>query len=103
MNKIKKYEYDFQRRRPRTPGGHFAKHMGEVFAKELERMKISPHEFYRHHALLVSYPTFKRMFDGKSGANCCLIADIADALGYELRLVPKEEEEQKDNENETKD
>ena len=88
-----KREYDYERRKPRTPGGRFAKHMAEVFNEELTKRKLTKYEFYRHHAVLISASTFNRMLDGKSGANVCLIADVADALGYELKLVPKENQE----------
>lgn len=92
--------YDYQRRKPRTPSGRFLKHMADVFTKELERLKISKNEFYRHHALLVSSPTFNRLFDGITGAHVKIVADVADALGYELRLIPKSEiSNEQDNEN----
>lgn len=89
-------EYEYQRRKPRTPGGRLAKHIAEVFTRELERRKLTKNAFYRRHATLVSAPTFCRLLDGKSGANVCLVADVADALGYELKLVPKTESEYED-------
>lgn len=88
------------RRKKETAGGRFAKHMAETFKKALKQQKTSKHLFYRQNAVLISASTFNRMLDGESGANVCLVADVADALGYELRLIPKNENQNDtDNEN----
>lgn len=91
------------RRKKETPGGRFAKHMAETFKKELKLRKTPKYLFYRQNAVLISASTFNRMLDGESGANVCLVADVADALGYELKLVKKENENQNEQDNETND
>lgn len=85
----KKYEYDYEKRRPKTPGGRFMKYMSETFVKALDAKGENKHSMYRKLADIVSAPTFYRIIDGKSGANVGIIAEIADRLGFELRLVPK--------------
>lgn len=87
----KSYEYDYEKRRPKTPGGRFMKSMSETFVKALEAKGENKHSMYRKLADIVSAPTFYRIIDGKSGANVGIIAEIADRLGYELTLIPKTE------------
>lgn len=80
-----------KRREPDTPSEKFAQHMSEEFIKALKKMKLTKHGFYRRNAMLVSASTFNRMLIGDSGASCSLVAEIADRMGLELRLVPKSE------------
>lgn len=80
---------DYSKRVCGTPGGRFALLMAETFSMELKRLGLTKNEFYRTIATTVSAPTFYRMLDGSSGANCCLVATVADKLGYELTLVKK--------------
>ena len=73
-----------------TAGDRLINAMKEAFNEELDKKGIALYKMWRTYAPQVcTLPTFRRVFVGEGNINLCVAADIADALGYELKLVKK--------------
>ena len=74
----------------KTAGERLVSTMMKAFKEELDKEGVAPYKLWRTYAPHVStMPTFRRVLLGEGNINLCVAANIADALGYELKLVKK--------------
>ncbi|MBD5213358.1 MAG: hypothetical protein HDS75_03320 [Bacteroidales bacterium] len=76
-----------------TPGEYFVQTMGKIFSSEVEKDGRAPYNIWRNKLpFMVSMPTFRRIYEGSTSVNVAVLANVADAFGYELKLVKKSSE-----------
>lgn len=64
----------------------------DTFARELAIRRQKPFAFLKENRMTEDYNNLAKMLEGNEGCNILTLSRIADAFGYDIELVKREEE-----------
>lgn len=74
----------------------FEKYAAEVFCNKMRELDITQTQLLANTGNKVSVPTLSRVLNGNGGSNINTISAVADMLGLEIIIRPKQTEENED-------
>lgn len=69
-------------------------HVKKTFARELSIRRQKPYQFMKEKRISTDLNSLNKMLEGKSGCSILTLARIADAFGYDIQLIKRQEDDE---------